>query len=190
MARYELLAGIHDEQGEDKDGNPIVTTYTEGCVVESDKPLDELFPNKFRNLDDPKEKKKEGTATVRRSSKVGDQVRPQTVGIPKTGPGHGAGQKPPMPGDRKVVTPEGQEEEGDWPDPAKPKKDKKAAEESEDGETDVTADFPKAKDADLVVKKGKGGYSVYDADATDEELNKSPLKTEKQVNEFVRKYHA
>jgi hypothetical protein len=198
MARYELLAGVHDEDGVDDEGNPVVTTYTEGCVIESDKPLDELFANKFRNLDDPKEKKKEGTAKARRSAKFGEPVVPQTVGIPKVGPGvryhPGQEDRPDLPSGRKVVTPEDQGRaagEGDEDAPGKKKGKKKAGKpESKDEDMeDVTGEFDGAKPADLVVKKGSTGYTVYDADAQEDALNKKPMTSKKQVEAFIHKYH-
>jgi hypothetical protein len=58
---------------------------------------------------------------------------------------------------------------------------------------DVTAKFPKAGKADLVVFEFKdGNFQIYDAADKDDPaatpINKSPLRTQKAVNEALDKY--
>lgn len=85
---------------------------------------------------------------------------------------------------RKVLT--GKEEKAS-------KKAKPKAEGEHPGWEDVSADFERAKKADLaVVKYDDGSFQVFDADDVNnddaEPLNKTALKTKKSVDAFLDKY--
>lgn len=90
MARYELQrGGPFEMDGQDDSGNPTVVQYTAGSIIESEKPLDKLFPNRFINLDDPKrEKKLMGEKKVRPSVRASPlrQLPNQMAGTPTNGP--------------------------------------------------------------------------------------------------------
>lgn len=56
-----------------------------------------------------------------------------------------------------------------------------------DDKVDVTADFPEAATGNLVVKRDRAGYWVYDETSDDESVNEEPLK-KKDVASFVKVY--
>lgn len=64
-----------------------------------------------------------------------------------------------------------------------------AAEILPNGQQDMTAEFPKAQEANLVVTKDRRGWYVYDADDRDGAINEKPLK-KKDVPGFLEEYLA
>lgn len=51
---FEVLSNNHDHT-EIKDGQAIIRRYSKGDVIKSDKQLDEVFQNKFRQVAEPKQ---------------------------------------------------------------------------------------------------------------------------------------
>jgi len=81
-----------------------------------------------------------------------------------------------------VVTVAEAAEEGAAEVAAPPAKKKKVGEEM----VDVTEKFPEAVAADLIVKKNKRGWWVFDGDA--EPANEKPLRTKKALGKFLEEY--
>lgn len=137
-----------------------------GEKVESDLPLDKMFVNAYIPLGDGSGPK---TARQLADEEPTPQERDAALGEVQRGKGKKAAPKK---GKAPAKGAKPAKDEGDAPEDE---------EESEDGE-DVTDQFPLAVENDLKVFKGKKGTVVKDGKKT---LNDEPLKTKKQVRDFL-----
>lgn len=156
--RFRLLNGKHTElrrRGKKKEEREVGRSYKVGDVVESDRPLNELYANKFERL--PDEEPTEVRAARKKAEKAGKLPNPN----------------PPKP----ELDPEHVYDQDD---------ETSASISSELGEN-VTADFPKAVEANLLVLCDEDEkYHVADPDDPDEALNDKPL-SKGQCDKFISK---
>lgn len=171
--KFELLAGSHsNDQGHHSMGD-IVDAYTDLTVA---------FPNKFKRRHDLEV----SAAAQRRPAPVVATKKPAPAPEPAAEE-EDEGELTPNPsGD---AAPQTQDEEA--PDASAGDTEKKPAQtgakagsKSAQFGDDVTADFPKAKDADFRVYKNGAGFWVVDPDEADKALNAKALK-KGAVAEFI-----
>lgn len=162
MRRYRLKAGTHqDLAGRD---------YVAGDVLESAVDLRALFPNKFELVD-------EGAPPTPPTTQIseGAVAKAGTLETALLGPRESA-----------PVEPSNTETAPETSQPAKRRESKPSALETPQN---VTKEFPIAMENDLVVVRSPdGAFSIGDIDQPDRPLTVKPLKTAKQVEQWIRKY--
>lgn len=152
--RFRVKNGKHHENG---------VKYGKNDVVESDRPLDKLFVNKFEVLPD-----EPSTPKAKKAAKVvaeGEEV--ETEEDPKDATGASI----------KSTQKEGVMD--------RPNKDVDSSALSSELGDNVTTDFPTALDAGVVVFKDGNKYQIAKPDDVETALNEKPL-TKKEVNDFIK----
>lgn len=106
MASFQLLCGVHIVRtGErDPENKQIVKRTVEaGAVIEDDRPLDEMFPNKWRRLDGPTRNSKNADHSLDNSGRVTDKPLHLRTKKELARAGHDNIVDPPMPGDKLAI---------------------------------------------------------------------------------------
>lgn len=187
--QFEVLAGIHVEgTGEEK------VVYEAGEIVDSDKPLDTMFRNKFRRLDGSTKRPRDLDERLDESGRVMDRPLHKKR-RPVEGPERTVRHRNKA---SKLDFATDEEEERENQELLDTDESDTADHEGEDEENplgeDTTAEFEDAVKSDLKVFKrsGKNGkYTVVDADEPTRPLPKgSDLKDAKAVNKFLSSYRS
>lgn len=152
--------------------------YKQGDVIESEYSLDEMFPNKFRRLDEP--------------TRVGPDEMKSLISKDNTMDLRLA-DLPPEEQEEKTVLPSRQEDaktqarvRGE--EAYKMSQERMSAKQKTESKlgSDVSNEFPEAKKNDFVVfKDDEDGYYVADKDAPNKALNKKALPQE-EVEGFIK----
>lgn len=166
--KFRLLRGRHFDA---KTGD----TVEKGGVVESPDALDVLEPDRYRAVGD--------TAAVSAGGRGVAATAP-----PDADSAHADEDVNAAPRSRTLDEEDDDDDEG--PAEADDEADDEApeGEGAEVGEDDITKDFPAAAGCDVVVKKVKGGFAVFDTDDLSNHVNPKPLKTKADVNKFLKTY--
>lgn len=141
--------------------------YGPGDVVESGRPLDKLFPGRFKKLEGVQAKKAEASE-----------------GVPLNEPAPAAEE---VPAAQDEDEDEDEEEEVDEVESSKGDDEDTKALTMEQGE-DFTAKFADASKAGFKVFKNADGYTVVDATDVTKVVSKKPLANKAAVKEFLKDY--
>lgn len=200
LKRFRLRRGVgthyepnpnFDRDLPEEPGNWREIKYEAGDVVVSPRDLDKIFVNKFTPYDkmakDVQAEQDEDLAAdreneaaleeTRKAAKESEELgkRAKKEGIVTKEKGHGDDQ------DEEPEPVYGEDDE----DVSAEDSDEEESEEEED-EEDVSSDFKKAADADLVVKKQGGHFYVYEK-GEDEPMkgSKKGFTNKKDANKFI-----
>lgn len=167
---YELIGGNAPRfaGGEvDENGKAVVKDYREGDVLETDLPLDTMWPAKFVRVD--------RTDHLTRAQHMRRQLASKNRA--RTTPP--APMKAPQPAAVEVEEEETEETKTDTRAKAKDADDQL-------GREDVTNQFEEAKPNKLKVTYVKGqGYTIHDGKKV---VNETPLRASTQVHSEIKKY--
>lgn len=176
-----------------------------GAVIEDDRDLPAIFPNKFRKV-----KGKAAASAKRVADMTPADLRAAADNDDRDDAVIDGGPTQPTPPDgsldqnaKNSGTKEEEEEEGDDEPGAKSaakakaaRKKKAKADGTEEVEySDVTDQYPDAKKADLAVfEYADGGFQVFDGGDRDDPkakpINDKDLKTSKQLDAFIKQYRS
>lgn len=189
--QFEIVAGIHRDRT-----TGTMIEYEAGEVIESDKPLDQMYANKFKRLTGKTKRPKDLDETLDQSGHVMDapktlaqkrkekaktkriQTNPSDSRFADDDEEEEVEEEETEDEEEGEVEEEDEEEEVSTADVSKPKPHGK----------EVTDKFPDLAKADLLVfKDKKKGFTVVDKDSP-ETILAPHLKTEKAVANFFKKY--
>jgi len=206
-------AGGHVLRGEDREGNDVTGVMEPGQRIKSSKPLDKMFPNKWKCLDDEVKKEKKASAPIdepvrRRTNRVEPELEDDTefehpdTYDPDVDHETEIGEEPAK--EKKVkkrTSPDqaarmrkrdritrnrGEKITDDSKEDEVNEDEEDEIEDSDENGSDVTSNFHGAVEKDLKVFKKDGKFVAYDADSLDEPLGEPVSKT--TMNKFVKSY--